>query len=118
DSYIQKSLTVFGNYLHQYGVCVCVCVCVWVCVCVFWVCVCVCVVSVCVLLWCCTVTCKFNDINSVFGLVILTLVSTVYSWDPPEEKKDASLLSLLLYSHSATALSCVRGLISVLMQQN
>jgi len=50
--------------------------------------------------------------------VILTLVSPVYSWDPPEEKKDASLLSLLLYSHPATALSCVRGLISVLMQEN
>ena len=69
-----------------------------------WVCVCV------------TVTVKFTDINSVFGLVILTLVTPVYSWDPPEEKKDTSLLSLLLHFHTATALSCVRGLISVLMQ--
>ena len=64
-----------------------------------------------------TLTVKHTDINSVCGLVILTLVSPVYSWDPPEEKKDASLLSLLLYSHSAAALSCVRGLISVLMQE-
>ena len=52
-----------------------------------------------------------------FGLVILTLVSPVYSWDPAEEKKDASLLSLLLYSFPAAALSCARGLISVLMQE-
>ena len=59
-----------------------------------------------------------TDSNSVFGIVILTLAYPVYSWDPPEEKKDASLLSLLLYSQSATALSCVRGLISVLMQEN
>ena len=67
---------------------------------------------------CVTVTVKFTDIKSVFGLVILTLVSPVYSWDPPEEKKDASLLSLLLYSLSVAALSCVRGLISVLMKDN
>ena len=38
--------------------------------------------------------------------MILTLVSPVHSWDPPEEKKDASLLSLRLYSHSAAALMC------------
>ena len=60
---------------------------------------------------------QITDSNSVFGLVILTVGPQVYSWDPPEEKKDASLLSLLLYSHSAAALSCVRGLISVLMQE-
>ena len=74
----------------------------------FFSCVCVCVCD----------TVKFTDINSVFGLVILTLVPPVYSWDPPEGKKDASLLTLLLYSYTAAALSCVRGLISVLMQDN
>ena len=59
--------------------------------------------------WQFTITVKFTDINSVFGLVILTLVSPVYSWDPPEEKKDASLLSLLLYSHIQPQLSDVWG---------
>ena len=103
------------------------CVCLFVCKCLrkcVWVCKCVCVnvcVSMCLYVGVCvcvTVTVKFTDINSVFGLVILTVVSPVYSWDPPEDKKDASLLSLLLYTHSAPALSCVRGLISVLMQEN
>ena len=62
--------------------------------------------------------CEFTDSNSVLGLVILTQVFPVCSWDPPEEKKDASLLSVLLYSYSAAALSCVKHLISVLMQEN
>src|SRR4029434_7638526 len=101
-------------------VCVCVCVCLCVCVCglhtrvirsVYW--------------WISSGPlhvksmishCQIHYSNSVFSLVILTVDSPVYSWYPQEEQKDASLLSLLHYSHSATAVSCVRGLISVLMQ--
>ncbi len=43
------------------------------------VCVCVCV----------SLPIKQTDSNSVCGLVILTVVSPVYSLDPPEEKHDA-----------------------------
>ncbi len=48
------------------------------------------------------------------NIITLTVVSSVYSVDPPVEQRAASLLSLLVYYGSDSVLSGVRGLISEL----
>ncbi len=48
------------------------------------------------------------------NIITLTVVSSVYSVDPPVEQRAASLLSLLVYYSSDSVLSGVRGLISEL----
>ncbi len=48
------------------------------------------------------------------NIITLTVVSSVYSVDPPVEQRAASLLSLLVYYCSDSVLSGVRGLISEL----
>ncbi len=48
------------------------------------------------------------------NIITLTVVSSVYSVDPPVEQRAASLLSLLDYYSSDSVLSGVRGLISEL----
>ncbi len=54
----------------------------------------------------------------VFNKIItLTVVSPVYSVDPPVEQRAASLLNLLLYYCSDSVLSGVRGLISELKSE-
>ncbi len=55
--------------------------------------------------------CVFNNI------ITLTVVSVVYSVDPPVEQRAASLLNLLLYYSSDQVLSGVRGLISELKSE-
>ncbi len=51
------------------------------------------------------------------NIITLTLVSSVYSVDPPVEQRAASLLSLLVYYSSDPVLSGVRGLISELKSE-
>ncbi len=62
----------------------------------------------------------FGSIFTVFvfnNIITLTVVSSVYSVDPPVEQRAASLLSLLVYYSSDSVLSGVRGLISELKSE-
>ncbi len=56
----------------------------------------------------------FHTVFVFNNITTLTLVSSVYSVDPPVEQRAASLLSLLVYYRSDSVLSGVRGLISEL----
>ncbi len=56
----------------------------------------------------------FHTVFVFNNIITLTLVSSVYSVDPPVEQRAASLLSLLVYYCSDSVLSGVRGLISEL----
>ncbi len=56
----------------------------------------------------------FHTVFVFNNIITLTVVSSVYSVDPPVEQRAASLLSLLVYYSSDSVLSGVRGLISEL----
>ena len=54
---------------------------------------------------------RFSIYHHTHSVSLLTAVSVVYSVYSPVEQRSDSLLSLLVYSHSDSALSGVRGLI-------